>query len=145
MTDVLVWIIWCEVFDMKCNFDRVVLFVNFAWLGSIDFTGVLNDWWDVNRLVLMYYFFIKYGVFGRVRGNALFSMVWGYFRMGYWWFLMWLECVKCLIFKRFVEVGIEVILVILGGLMGLINLIFEVEAWMEQIAWFTLSNTCFIM
>ena len=41
MTDVLVWIIWCEVFDMKfwckkCDFDKVVLFVNFEWLESID-------------------------------------------------------------------------------------------------------------
>ena len=25
------------------DFDRVVLFVNFVWLKSIDFTGVLND------------------------------------------------------------------------------------------------------
>ena len=54
MTDVLVWIIWCEVFDMKfwckkCDFDKVVLFVNFEWLESIDFTNVLNDFWDKNR------------------------------------------------------------------------------------------------
>ena len=25
------------------DFDRVVLFVDFEWLKSIDFTGVLND------------------------------------------------------------------------------------------------------
>ena len=31
------------------------------------------------------------------------------------------------------------------GLMVLINLIFEVEVWMEEIAWFTPSNTCLKM
>ena len=51
----------------KYDFDRVVLFVNFVWLKSIDFTGVLNDWWDVNWLVLMCYFIIIYGIFGGVR------------------------------------------------------------------------------
>ena len=56
MTDVLVWIIWCEVFDMKfwykkCDFDRMVLFVNFAWLESIDFTGVLSDFLTVILIV----------------------------------------------------------------------------------------------
>ena len=44
------------------DFDRVMLFVDLEWLKSIDFTGVLSDWWDINRLVLMSYFFIKYGV-----------------------------------------------------------------------------------
>ena len=62
---------WCE-FDMNLmiknyDFDRVGLFVDLEWLKSIDFTGVFSDWWVVNWLVLMCYFFIKYGVFGEVR------------------------------------------------------------------------------
>ena len=51
----------------KYDFDRVVLFANFVWLKSIDFTGDLNDWWVVNWLVLMCYFIIIYGIFGGVR------------------------------------------------------------------------------
>ena len=104
---------WYE-FDMnlmvkKYDFDRVVLFANFVWLKSIDFTGVLNDWWDVNRWFLMCYFIIKYSVFGGVRENALFIRVWGDFRVEYWWFLMVLKVMKCLIFQGFVEVDIEVV------------------------------------
>ena len=62
---------WYE-FDMnlmvkKYDFDRVVLFANFVWLKSIDFTGVFSDWWVVNWLVLMCYFIIIYGIFGGVR------------------------------------------------------------------------------
>ena len=62
---------WYE-FDMnlmvkKYDFDRVVLFANLVWLKSIDFTGVFSDWWVVNWLVLMCYFIIIYGIFGRVR------------------------------------------------------------------------------
>ena len=49
------------------DFDRVALFVDFALRESIGFTGVLWDWWVVNRCVLMCYFFIKYMVFGWVR------------------------------------------------------------------------------
>ena len=67
-------------FDGKNNdFDRVVLFMNLVWLKSIDFTSVLNDFWFVNKLVLMCYFFIKYDVFGWVRFKLYFSMVWGDF------------------------------------------------------------------
>ena len=70
-------ILWCEFDDKKNNdFDRDVYFVNFVLCESIDFTGVLSDFWVVNKLVLKCYFFIKYGVFGWVRGNALFSRVW---------------------------------------------------------------------
>ena len=57
------------------DFDRVVLFVNFVWLKSIDFTGGLNDFLVVNKLVLMCYFIIKYVIFGLVRESALFSRV----------------------------------------------------------------------
>ena len=39
---------WYGVNDKKYDFDRVVLFVDLEWLKSIDFTGVLHDWWDVN-------------------------------------------------------------------------------------------------
>ena len=53
-------LVWCEFDDKNYDFDRVVLFVNFVLWESIDFTGGLNDWWDVNRCVLMCYFFIKY-------------------------------------------------------------------------------------
>ena len=104
---------WYE-FDMnlmvkKYDFDRVVLFANFVWLKSIDFTGVFSDWWVVNWLVLMCYFIIIYGIFGGVRENALFIRVWWDFRVEYWWFLMVLKVMKCLILVGFVEVGIEVV------------------------------------
>ena len=78
----VVWwyIIWCEfsmwvwygVDDKNYDFDRVVLFVDLVWLKSIDFTGVLSDWWDVNRWFLMCYFIIIYGIFGRVRFKPYF-------------------------------------------------------------------------
>ena len=47
MTDVLVWIdvkflIW-NFDDKNYDFDRVVLFVDFILLKSVDFTGVLID------------------------------------------------------------------------------------------------------
>ena len=57
------------------DFDRVILFVDLEWLKNIDFTGVLNDWWDINRWFLMCYFFIKYGIFGRVRFKPYFIRV----------------------------------------------------------------------
>lgn len=52
MTYVLVWIIWCEVLvwnfdDKNYDFDRVVLFVDFILLKSVDFTGVLSDFLTV--------------------------------------------------------------------------------------------------
>ena len=105
--------IWCGFvykFDnKKYDFDIVVLFVDFALRESVDFTGVLLNWWVVNRLVLMCYFLIKYVIFGGVRENALFIRVWGDFRVEYWWFLMVLKVMKCLIFQGFVEVDIEVV------------------------------------
>ena len=58
-----------------------MLFVDLVLLKSIAFTGVLRGWWTVNRLVLMCYFFIKYGVFGWVRWKSLFSRVW----LDFWW------------------------------------------------------------
>ena len=133
-----IWI-WCECyffwyeFDMnlmvkKYDFDRVVLFANLVWLKSIDFTGDLNDWWDVNRWFLMCYFIIKYSVFGGVRENALFIRVWGDFRVKYWWFLMVLKVMKCLILVGFVEVGIEL-------KMG-------VEVWEHQICRSWLPAVC---
>ena len=72
---------WCDFDDKKYDFDRVVLFVDFVLCKSVDFTGVLRGWWTVNRLVLMCYFFIKYGIFGWVRENVLFSRLWGDFRV----------------------------------------------------------------
>ena len=52
--------LYVNLITKKYDFDRVVLFVNFVLCESIDFTGVLWDWWVVNRCVLMCYFFIKY-------------------------------------------------------------------------------------
>lgn len=68
-------LVWCEFDDKNYDFDRVVLFVDLVWLKSIDFTGVLSDWWDVNRWFLMCYFIIIYGIFGRVRFKSYFIMV----------------------------------------------------------------------
>ena len=70
------------------DFDRMVLFVNLVWLKSIDFTGVLSDWWDVNRWFLMCYFIIIYGIFGRVRFKPYFIRVERYFEDifdDFWW------------------------------------------------------------
>ena len=60
-------LVWCEFDDKNYDFDRVVLFVDFALRESIGFTGVLWDWWVVNRCAFMNYFFVKYGIFGGVR------------------------------------------------------------------------------
>ena len=53
--------------DKKYDFDRLVLFVNLVWLKSVDFTGVFNVFWTVNRCAFMNYFFVKYDIFGGVR------------------------------------------------------------------------------
>ena len=68
--------LYVNLITKKYDFDRVVLFVNFVLCESIDFTGVLWDWWVVNRCVLMCYFFIKYMVFGWVRLKPYFIRVW---------------------------------------------------------------------
>ena len=101
---------WYE-FDMnlmvkKYDFDRVVLFANLVWLKSIDFTGVLNDWWDVNRWFLMCYFIIKYSVFGGVRENALFIRVWGDFWWNsgdFWWCEKWWNSWFCWVLSKWVS------------------------------------------
>ena len=62
--------LWCDKF---LYFDRRVKFWFVLDSKSVDFTGVLLDWWVVNRLVLMCYFFIKYGVFGWVREKLYFQ------------------------------------------------------------------------
>ena len=41
----------CKFDNKKYDFDRVVLFVDFALWESIDFTDVLWDFWFVNKLV----------------------------------------------------------------------------------------------
>ena len=64
--------LYINLITKKYDFDRVVLFVDFALRESIGFTGVLWDWWVVNRCVLMCYFFIKYDVFGWVREKPYF-------------------------------------------------------------------------
>ena len=75
-------LVWCEFDDKNYDFDRVVLFVDLIWLKSIDFAGDLNDWWDVNRCILMCYFIIKYDVFGWVRKKHWFIRVWWDFWVG---------------------------------------------------------------
>ena len=70
--------LWCDNFF---DFDRKVKFWFVLESESVDFTGVSSDWWVVNRLILMCYFFIKYGVFCRVREKLYFSRFWWCF----WW------------------------------------------------------------
>ena len=75
---------WCYKF---LDFDRRLKFWFVLESKSIDFTGVLLDWWVVNRLVLMCYFLIKYGIFGWVREKLYFSRVWWCFWVicgGFW-------------------------------------------------------------
>ena len=74
-----VWYEFDDNDDKNYDFDRVVLFVDFALRESIGFTGVLWDWWVVNRCVLMCYFFIKYMVFGWVRLKPYFIRTERYF------------------------------------------------------------------
>ena len=66
-------------YDKFFDFDRRVKFWFVLESKSVYFTGVLLDWWAVNRLVLMCYFLIKYGIFGWVREKLYFSRVWWYF------------------------------------------------------------------
>ena len=65
-------LVWCEFDDKKYDFDRVIWFMDLMLCESIDFTGDLNDWWVVNRCILMCYFIIKYDVFGWVREKPYF-------------------------------------------------------------------------
>ena len=90
--DDLVWIFDIGLMIKKYDFDKVVLFVDLVLLKSIDFTGVLNDWWDVNRWFFMCYFIIRYLIFGWVRENVLFIRVWGDFwwnSVDFWWCWKW--------------------------------------------------------
>ena len=73
----------------------MVLFVNFVLCKSIDFTGVLSDFWVVNKLVLKCYFFIKYDVFGRVRFKPYFIRAERCFECifdDFWWCWKWWKC-----------------------------------------------------
>lgn len=83
--------LWCDKF---LDFDRRVKFWFVLESKSVDFTGVLLNLWAVNRLVLMCYFFIKYGVFCLVRLKPYFIRVWDDFGGLFWWFLVELEWVK---------------------------------------------------
>ena len=86
---------WCDFDDKKYDFDRVVLFVDFVLCKSIDFTGVLSDWWDVNRWFLMCYFIIRYGIFGRVRLKPYFIRAERYFEdifNDFWRYRKWWKC-----------------------------------------------------
>ena len=80
----LVWYVWLfrygmsEIFDMgwhelddkKYGFDKVVLFVDWAYWKSIDFTGVLSDF----EIVILIVYEVKFcglsAIFGWVRENA---------------------------------------------------------------------------
>ena len=69
--------------------------MNLVWLKSIDFTGVLNDFWFVNKLVLMCYFFIKFDVFGWVREKPYFIRAERYFEAifnDFWRYRKWWKC-----------------------------------------------------
>ena len=44
-------LVWYGFMVKNYDFDRVMLFVDWVLLESIDFTGVLNDFWFVNRCV----------------------------------------------------------------------------------------------
>ena len=64
-------------------------------MKSIDFTGVLSDFWFVNKLVLMCYFFIKYDVFGWVREKPYFIRAERYFEAifnDFWRYRKWWKC-----------------------------------------------------
>ena len=69
----------CDVINFL-DFDRRLKFWFVLESESVDFTGVLLDWWVVNRLILMCYFLIKHGIFGWVREKLYFSRVWWDFR-----------------------------------------------------------------
>ena len=87
--------LYVNLITKKYDFDRVVLFVNFVLCESIDFTGVLWDWWVVNKLVLMCYFFIKYDVFGWVRFKLYFIRAERYFEVifnDFWRYRKWWKC-----------------------------------------------------
>ena len=77
----------------------MVLFVDFALRESIGFTGVLWDWWVVNRCVLMCYFFIKYMVFGWVRLKPYFIRAERCFEGIFDDFLRYRKWWKCWFFK----------------------------------------------
>ena len=49
--DETMWIFDVGLMIKNNDFDRVMLFVDFAWLESIDSTGVLNDF-DIGFLVV---------------------------------------------------------------------------------------------
>ena len=81
--------LWCDKF---LDFDRRVKFWFVLDSKSVDFTGVLLDWWAVNRLILMCYFIIIYGIFGRVRLKPYFIRAERYFEDifdDFWWCWKW--------------------------------------------------------
>ena len=70
--------VWFLVIKIMTSIEWYCLWIECSDKVLI-FTGVLRGWWTVNRLVLMCYFFIKYGVFGWVRESAWFIRDWGDF------------------------------------------------------------------
>ena len=108
ITDDLMWIFDVVLIVKNNDFDRVMLFVDWVLLESIDFTGDLGNWCVINRCILMCYFFIKYVFLGWVRLNAYFSRVWEDFGRLFWWFLMIWKLVECLLLLGFIELSIEV-------------------------------------
>ena len=127
--------LYVNLMTKKYDFDRVVLFVNFALRESIGFTGVLWDWWVVNRCVLMCYFFIKYMVFGWVRLKPYFIRVWWDFCVRMVIFGVVKSC-KMLDFVGFYRSGYR------SGVLGLVwvkclgNADFTRGLWIEQICLF---------
>ena len=89
------------------DFDRVMLFVDWVLLKSVDFTCVLLDWCVVNRCVLMCYLLIKYDVFGWVRESVWFMRVLRVFWKAILIILLMLKVVRMLIFQCFVELITE--------------------------------------
>ena len=94
------------------DFDRVMLFVDWVLLKSVDFTCVLLDWCVVNRCVLMCYLLIKYDVFGWVRESVWFIRVLRVFWKAILIILLMLKVVRMLIFQCFVELITELKMVV---------------------------------
>ena len=126
----LMWV-WYKFHDKNYDFDKEVYFVNFVLCESIDFTGVLSDFWFVNKLVLKCYFFIKNVIFGWVRLKLYSIMVW----WDFWCYDVIFLC------------GVNVWKWRKIGVLSnsLPNSEMVENVWKQQICPFWQSNTCFKM
>ena len=136
------------VWEMSVIWEWLVMFEFLMWILMSSVEGwflILLKWWNAwfywekigicKEIFWIFYedFLRKFCDFWSSSIEALFYKGLMGFLSGMRWFLVWLEVVKCLIFRRFVEVGIEVVFLGWIWVKCFGNADFIRSLWIEQI------------